>query len=69
MDYVGSRADFYCHLDDVLINTYVFMQLKLDLPSWRPQDDLFKYNLGSPTFEFDTALKVVSYNTKYYVVL
>jgi len=28
-------------VDDIMKNTYAFLQLKLDLPGWRNQDDLF----------------------------
>jgi hypothetical protein len=28
-------------LDDILANTYAFLQLKPDLPGWRKQDELF----------------------------
>jgi hypothetical protein len=39
----AEEAQNICNtfLDDVITNTYAFMQLKHDLPWWRNKDELF----------------------------
>ena len=38
---IVKKTNHKCALDDIMLNTCAFLQLKLDLPNWRNMDEMF----------------------------